>query len=191
MMPPREGSEDDMSKRLFAAAEKLVREVNAFLDYGDDEDMELASDVLWTAMSRTGKVNAAMADDLVQHVDSHLGYHDDADMGRALERLRDMLPDATPAEREAFEAAHLRAAAERLVEKVDEHLVGWEDAEMKAARDALDVSMEGGAAVDPALLDALATEVEDYLAVDEVDALRDAVARVRKTVPAPESAPTP
>ena len=180
-----------MSKKLYEAAKKLVGEVNAYLDYGDDEDMELANDVLWTAMSRTGKVNAAMADDLMQHVDSHLGYHDDVDMGRALDRLRDLVPKATPAETEAFEAARANAAADRLVEKVDEHLDGWEDAEMQAARDAVEASMADGATVDPALLDALAREVEDYLAVDEVDSLRDAVGRVRKIVPAAEAAPTP
>ncbi len=180
-----------MSKKLYVAAEKLVREVNAFLDYGDDEDMELANDILWAAMTRTGKVNAAMADDLMQHVDSHLGYHDDADMERALDRLRGLVPAATPAEREAFEAAMLRAATDKLVEKVDEHLDGWEDAEMQAARDAVEASMADGAPVDPALLDALAREVEDYLAVDEVDSLRDAVGRVRKIVPAAEAAPAP
>ncbi len=180
-----------MSKKVYEAATRLVREVNAHLDYEDDADMGLANDALWETMTATGAVNPALAQDLIAEVDAHLDYEDDADMQKAVDRLRGLLPAPTPEQTVQAEVHRLRAAAESLCEKVDDHLEGWDDKDMEADRDALRASMAGGGAVDHALLEALVEEVEAQLAVEDIDPLKEAVERVRKLVPAPESAPAP
>lgn len=86
-----------MSDEITKAAQALLAQVNAYLDYEEDETMAEAAEALTDSIHETGQVDPDLARTLLDEVDATLDYEEDDDMSEAADTLRELLPAPAPA----------------------------------------------------------------------------------------------